>query len=320
MAVSMNAETIPAKVCVIVPAKGGGETLKKCLDSLLELDYPNKEIILVDDGIEADSRQALEGFKDKMKILKNTSPGPSVARNLASGSTDAEFIAFTDSDCIVDVNWLHELTRIFQEHPEAAGGGGVQDIPMDATEFEKMVFRFMRKCGIISDYARWTNSISGVNHLPSCNAIYRREIYLKEGGFLKGLWPGEDVEFDYRIKKQGYALFFNPKAVVYHYKPRTLKAFLTMMRRYGEAQGFLVRKYGIFRRVQFVPVFSLFFLLSLLISKVFALWLLAALFIASWLYFFGIYSLFLKGIFSWHLGFIRGLLNGSKDQKKDITD
>jgi GT2 family glycosyltransferase len=299
---------------VIIPVKGRQEMLKRCLDSLLSLDYPGREIIVVDDGVEGAALAVLNNFKDKVKILQNNSRGPSGARTLAARNTDAEFIAFTDSDCIVDKGWLNELMRVFAAHPEAAGAGGIQEIPQDAAEFEKKVFSFMQKCGIISDYARKASGISRVNHIPSCNVAYRREVYLKEGGFLEGLWPGEDVEFDYRIKKQGYALFFNPKAIVYHYKPKTLKAFLEMMYRYGLAQGFLVRRHGIFRRTQLVPVFSLLFLLLILMDKVLALYLIAAAFISAWLYFFGIYSLFLKGVSLWHLGFIRGFLNGLKDQ------
>ncbi len=170
-------------------------------------------------------------------------------------STDVEFLAFTDSDCIVDKNWLTELLKGFREYPEAVSCGGAQKLPEDATNFEKKVFLFMKKAGFFSEYARQAKdaNITEVNHNASCCVMYKREVFLKEGGFLEGLWPGEDVELDYRLREKGYKLLFNPRAVIYHYRSKSLKSFLKMMDRYGRAQGYLVRKYGIFRKIQLVP-------------------------------------------------------------------
>lgn len=61
--------------------------------------------------------------------------------------------------------------------------------------------------------------------------MYKRDTFLECGGFLDELWPGEDVELDYRLKKKGYHLICNPGAVVYHYRPKKLAVFLAMMYR-----------------------------------------------------------------------------------------
>lgn len=304
------------KACVIIPAKGKPEKLQECIKSILTLDYPNLEIIVVDDGLEEAGIKILDNFKGRIKILKSNSRGPSYARNLAALNTDAEFIAFTDSDCIVAKNWLEELSRAFGDYPQAVACGGIQELPRDATNFEKKIFLFMQKAGFISDYIRMAKDIRirEVNHNPSCNVMYKKEAYLKEGGFLEGLWPGEDVEFDYRLKKKGYKLFLNPKAVVCHYKPRTLRSFLEMIYRYGFVQGLLVKRYGVFRRIHFFPMLTLIlvllFFLLMSIDKVFAFWFIAGVFFLSWFYFLDFVSflLFLSGGFLWNMGFIMGLV------------
>jgi len=175
----------------------------------------------------------------------------------------------------------------------------------------------MRKAGFISDYSRAIkgDSIVTVNHNASCNVMYRRDIFLKEGGFLEGLWPGEDVELDYRLKKSGYKLVFNPRAVVYHYRPKDVRSFLRMMYRYGSVQGLLVRRYGIFRRMQIMPFFVLlltsFLIFATIKSLFFGLALIGAAILLLLAYF--NFDLTLGGIsllafFAWHGGFFRKLL------------
>jgi glycosyltransferase involved in cell wall biosynthesis len=311
----MSIDTNQSKICVAVPARGVVEKISECIESILATQYPYLEIIVVDDGLDNAMCIKLEQFKDRIKVLKSEGRGPSYARNLATRHTDAEFIAFTDSDCVVEKSWISELQRGFQEFPEIAACGGAQEIPADAASFEKSVFLFMKKCGLIADYARTTknNAITKVNHNPSCNVMYRRDIFLKENGFLKGLWPGEDVELDYRLIRKGYKLVFNPRAIVYHYRPVNLKGFCRMMHRYGYAQGFLVRKYGIFRRIQVLPFLSLTAALLLLIAIVYKFYLLALLsagisLVSLWLYFNNFFFITAFGILSWHLGFFKKFL------------
>lgn len=141
--------------------------------------------------------------------------------------------------------------------------------------------------------------------------MYRRDIFLQEGEFLEGLWPEEDVELDYRIRKKGYKIVFNPRAVVYHYRPKTLRSFLKMMHRYGHAQGFLVRRYGIFRKIQILPFVNLLILPLLIYSlslKLFGLisWGMILLFLFCFSNF-NIYVTGLKilGFITWNIGFWR---------------
>jgi len=142
--------------------------------------------------------------------------------------------------------------------------------------------------------------------------MYEKDVFLKEGGFLESLWPGEDVEFDYRLSKKEYKMVFNPKAIVYHYRPKDLKSFSKMMYQYGRAQGFLVREYGIFRKIQFLPLFSAVFLLSLLMLIFFqkmllALYILLSVILITFYYFrlnLNILSLPLLAFIFWNSGFM----------------
>ncbi|MFH1398314.1 MAG: glycosyltransferase [Candidatus Omnitrophota bacterium] len=305
------------KVAVIVPVKGIPYYFVKCVASLLKLDYPDYEVIIIDDGLNPGILKALENFKNRIRILKSDCRGPSFARNLAARSTDARLIAFTDSDCIVDRFWLKELVKALNQFPDAASCGGIQKIPADATKFQKHVFAALEKSEAVSEYIRKGNKddqIIEVKHNASCNVIYKRDVFLKEGGFFEGLWPGEDVEFDCRLKKKGYKLIFDPKALVYHYRPENLKKFIQMMYRYGWAQAVLVRRYGFFRIIQFVPflAFLIVFFLVLYFEPVKILILPVLLFLLFYLKPSGL-LLGGLGFIAWNAGFLKGLISFSID-------
>jgi len=304
-------------ISVIIAVKNNRATLGKCLDSVLAIDYDNYETIVVDDGSTDGTSEALKKYSSKIKIITNTeSTGPSAARNSAAHQAEGEFLAFTDGDCIVGSQWLKELLSGFDK-ADPASVGGRQELPEDAGDFQKKVFLLMKKIGFITDYMRaGKDTIAEVAHNASCCVMYRKEVFLEMGGFLKGFWPGEDVELDYRLKKKGYRLRYNPKALVYHYRPDNLKKFSRMMSRYGRAQGFLLRKYGIFRKIQLVPFLSLGILSALFLYGNFIYLILLVSLVLSWVYLgsFFVLLLCIRAVIFWHLGFITGLFkNESPD-------
>lgn len=305
------------RVSIIVAVKDSQDTIKKCVDSLLALDFHSKEVIVVDDGSRESTGEILAGYAGQIiKVITNEyTIGPSESRNKGVGAARGEFVAFTDGDCIVDKGWLNELLAGFSQYRQAAACGGAQGIPGDASDFEKSVFLFMSKTGLLCDYTRKfvTGVIRAVNHNPSCNVMYKRDVFINSGGFLKGLWPGEDVELDYRLKKKGFLLVSNPKAVVLHYRPRNLSSFLRMMARYGMAQGQLVKKYGLFRKIHFFPIISftlgLIFILFMLL-KPFAAAILLLAFILTPILLFGakleMFIISFSTVFCWNFGFLKG--------------
>lgn len=315
------------KVCIIIPVgENSAKSLEACLESCFNLSYPVFDIIIVDDSKDGRLRDLFDNKEDKrIKVLQSYAKGPSYARNLAAKNTDAKFLAFTDSDCLVDVNWFKELLKGFATFPEAVACGGIQKITADANSFEKKVFLFMQKVGFITDYIKKSTrkDIVEVTHNPSCCVVYRRDIFLKEGGFREGLWPGEDVELDFRLRQKGYQIIFNPKAMVYHYRPKCLRGFLEMMYRYGFACGRLTRMYGIFRRIQMLPLLSLAMVILLILSAMFNfLYPVLICFGIAFCFFFiyigfspHVFFLCVMALISWDAGFIDGFIKRCKMTK-----
>jgi cellulose synthase/poly-beta-1,6-N-acetylglucosamine synthase-like glycosyltransferase len=240
-------------ISIIVPAFNEEAVIGECVESLLNLDYPEQllEIIVIDDASTDRTKEILSGFS-RIQVLSGGHQGPSAARNRALKLAKGEFVAFTDADCIVPPEWLKELMRGF-ESDLIAGVGGIQKPRQDASEMELVVDQVFNLLGFVANYSRKKPQLGLIDHNASCNVIYRKSVLIQLGGFDEALWPGEDVELDYRIIKAGYRLVQNPNVAVCHKRPNNFAQFNAMMYKYGQAQAYLVLRYGPFRKIHFIP-------------------------------------------------------------------
>jgi len=309
-------------VSIIIPVRNGEKYLEKCIDSVKKLTYPELEIIFINDGSTDRTGEILK--KSNVKVIETEGIGPSRSRNLALNEAKGEFVAFTDSDCLVKENWIDELLSGFKNE-SVAGVGGDQLSPSDEIDFGRNVQDFMKCIGFVTGYIKTEKKLTKVNHNPTCNVMYRKSILLELSGFCPGLWPGEDVELDWRVTKKGYKLLFNPEAIVYHYRPENLRKYRKMMYDYGKVQAFLVKAYRLFRKIHYLPVFLAVLIIGEIILLVkhlfFGLLALLCIFFLMWGYFllrkcnfrksFVFSGLTCFTLFNWNLGFLEGLFEKS---------
>ncbi len=244
------------RISVIIPVHNGQETIAKCLDSILSLDHSSFEVIIVDDGSTDGTAEICRSY-NKVRLIGVDRGGPSRARNVGIVAAHGELVAFTDGDCVVESNWLTELETGFGR-PEIAGVGGDQKSPDDETWMGRRIQEFLKCIGFMTEYIKTGTTVRETEHNPSCNVMYRKSVLEEVGGFDEALFPSEDVDMDLRIRRRGCLLLYNPEAVVGHYRPRSYQGFASMMRRYGASQRYLVKKYGFFRKLHYVPLLLMF--------------------------------------------------------------
>lgn len=306
-------------ITIIVPVKNEEKTIGKCLHSLKSLNYPNYEIIVVNDGSTDGTEEILKQFSG-ITVLTTNGVGPSMARNLAIEKATGKYLAFTDGDCLIDKEWLNQLLTYFTD-TTVVGVGGDQLQPKDETAFGKDVHEFFNLIAFSTDYLKTEKEVRNIRHNPTCNMMYRKAAFEKIGNFKIDLWPCEDLEFDCRLIQSGYKLIFNPQAIVYHYRPKNLKRFGQFHFRYGRAHAKLVLRYGFMEKIHYIPPLLLFlFLLEiflLLYDLPVALITLSCLMIMPLFYFLlkgkGLFKsiqysgMLFTTIITWTAGFIRGL-------------
>jgi len=226
-------------VSVIVCSYNGGRTLAACLDSLGKLNYPDYEVILVDDGSTDDTAHIAAQYP-WVRYVHQSNHGLSHARNTGASVAKGDVFAYTDSDCMADTDWLYYLISTLVSGDYAGVGGPNVTPPAQ---------NWIQACVAASpggpSHVLLTDTIA--EHIPGCNMAFYRWAFEGVGGFDPEYHKaGDDVDFCWRIQQAGWVIAFSPTAIVWHYRRFTLRAFLRQQDGYGEAESLLRFKHLIF--------------------------------------------------------------------------
>jgi len=240
------------RVSIIVCSYNGGKTLKDCLESLDELNYPDYEIILVDDGSKDETPEIVKKFQvdriakaagqklpDFVPIVQRNM-GLSFARNAGAAAATGAVFAYTDSDCMPDPDWLFYLIGTLLSG-DFAGVGGPNISPPAVNWVQASVAAAPGGPShvLLSDVV--------AEHIPGCNMAFHRWAFETAGGFdTEYRKAGDDVDFCWRLQTSGQVIAFSPAAIVWHYRRFTLQAFRKQQEGYGEAESMLRFKHLIF--------------------------------------------------------------------------
>lgn len=225
------------RVSVVVASYNGAATLKTCLQSLERLNYPDYEVILVDDGSTDESESIAALFPAVRYFRHAENRGLGVARNTGIAAASGEIIAFTDSDCRADQDWLHYLIGDLL-NSRFAGIGGHNFLPPDDST--------TAACVMVSPggpaHVMLTDRLA--EHIPGCNMAFYRWALESIGGFDPIYWKaGDDVDVCWRLQQRGYRLGFSPAGFVWHYRRNTIQAYLKQQSGYGDAEALLERRH-----------------------------------------------------------------------------
>ena len=224
------------KVSVVICAYNAERTMRQCLESLRRIDYPDFEVIIVDDGSRDATRQIAAEFPE-FRLIRQPNKGLSVARNVGLHAALGEIIAYTDSDCVVDPHWLTLMIRAMAEG-RLDGCGGPNYAPHEDGWVEGCVAASPgAPCHVLIGDDR-------AEHLAGCNMLFRKAALEDVGGFDPQFSAaGDDVDICWRLIAAGYSLGYCPPAFVWHFRRNTVKTYYGQQRGYGKAEAMLYFKY-----------------------------------------------------------------------------
>lgn len=110
------------RISVVICAYNAERTMDACLASLRRLRYPNYEVIVVNDG-STDCTEAVARRYPEFRLISQPNKGLSVARNVGTEAASGDIVAYTDSDGVVDADWLTYLAYKFQSSDFVGIGG-----------------------------------------------------------------------------------------------------------------------------------------------------------------------------------------------------
>lgn len=216
---------------VVVPVHNNTADLRNCIESLQALDYPREryEIIVVDNNSTDDTATVATAMG--IACLSETHFRSSyAARNTGIKAAKGEFIAFTDSDCIVDKGWLKAIDAVSGDEAAGCFAGEILSVPPATT-----VERFSDKIGLL----RQKGPLSGWHFKPyaqTANAVYRKAVFDRIGLFDPTTNSGGDAAIAWRmLDRTKFTIRFVPEAIVYHRHRTNVSDLYAQFRRYGEA-------------------------------------------------------------------------------------
>jgi GT2 family glycosyltransferase len=247
--VAVQDASLPHAAVVVPTLCRDSERLVRTVNTLLELDYPDYEVFVVDNR-PTPHEYPIPEFADptRVTVLEETRRGASSARNRGIKESTGEFVAFTDDDVVVERTWLRELGTRFVTNPEVDGIGGLV-LPTELRVqpqlwFEEYFGGFTQSFSteLLSMELMKNDEIFpyGTGRFGAgCNMAFRRSALERNGAFdsLLGIGTpsrgGEDIAIFMKQVLTGGTTAFEPRAVVRHQHRQTEGEFFTQIFGYG---------------------------------------------------------------------------------------
>jgi glycosyltransferase involved in cell wall biosynthesis len=212
---------MPTRISTIIPVHNGETTIRECLDALCGNNYPDHEIILVDDMSTDDSVAIAEEYPVTVVKLQKHS-GPATARNWGAVTATGDILFFIDADVKVPKNALSLIAETFEDSSVEAITGLLSDT--------------QRYRNFSSEYKNlWMNHtfdrLEGkVSVFYTSGAAILRDVFLDSGHFDENYCKPsiEDTDFGHRLRENGHDVYLNKGLAVEHMKKYSFPGMLRM--------------------------------------------------------------------------------------------
>lgn len=196
---------------VVIPLYNKEHTIDATVRSVLNQNYRNFELLIVDDGSTDGSLQIVQSIQDpRIKVLSKENGGVSSARNLGIVSAKCEYVAFLDADDLFESDYLEKMKDLINDFQDASVFGCQLRITGEVASSRGNFDDVPR--GYVGDY--FTASLESPL-LTSSSIIVKKDCFDKVGFFNTNLKRGEDLEMWVRLA-MNYTIAFEPgKLAVY---------------------------------------------------------------------------------------------------------
>lgn len=215
-------------VSIIVPVYNCAATLEETLLSLKEQNYQGKtEIIVVDNNSNDNSDRIAKKITDIKVVYERNIQNAAATRNKGIQVSQGEVIAFIDSDCIAEKDWLEKAIKIMvTDKVDRIGGNiGVKPISSESSvpALLDALYSFSQKTVV----QKYQSAMTG-------NFITKKEVFDRIGGFNNDYFEFEDIELGIRAAKANLSISYGEDCLVWHPPRRTAREMWKKAKRNGK--------------------------------------------------------------------------------------
>ncbi len=234
-------------VSIIIINYNGISFLKECLDSVFRIDYPNFEVILVDNGSNDGSLDFVKKYYKKVKFFLNEENNFCKANNIGVINAKGKFVALLNNDTKVDKKWLNELVKVIKNKNCAAVQSKVllKDGKINSVGLVKLPNFYVENLGFLEKDEGQYDYEKEIYAPYHASTLYNKEKLVSAGLFDEDFEHYVDeIDIAHRLRKKGEKIFFAYKSVVYHLYQGTFSKTQDRFKKYTERNRlYYVAKY-----------------------------------------------------------------------------
>jgi len=223
---------VPPSVTVVIPAFNEAIVIRKCIDQVLESNYPNLQVIVVDDGSRDDTHGVVQrrfGGHPRVRIMTQHNQGKWRALNAAYRSIDTEIAVCIDADTQIDPNAIAMLVRQFSDPDVGAVAGKIvvgnrRNLLTMLQALEYVTAQNIER--------RAAESFNGMLVVPGAIGAWRVSA-VRKVGLYSGATLSEDADLTVSLIRAGYRVAYEDRAIAFTEAPARLKSLLTQRLRWS---------------------------------------------------------------------------------------
>ena len=230
---------------LLIPAHNEELVIGRCIEAALAADYPQLELIVLDDGstdgTAAAATAAFAGRRNCRVLRDEVNRGKAEQLNAGFAAASHDLVATTDADTHIHPEALKLLVARISRSPLLAAVGGRPHVTNRGRLL--LVMQVIEAAAIVS-LVRRTQSLTGrVGIVAGVLALFRRESVLAVGGY-DGRMATEDIDLTWKLLLAGWQTSYEPRALVGMQVPSSLAALWQQRKRWARGQGEVLRVHG----------------------------------------------------------------------------
>lgn len=230
-------------VSLLVPCYNEAENINESVPYLLKTNYPNVEIILVNDGSKDDTSEYIKRWSqayDNVHAYYQKNSGKATALNQVLKYARGKYVVCIDGDSILDMDAIDYMVDILEQHPELGAVTGNPRVRNRSTLLGRLqVAEFSSIIGLIK---RSQSTLGSIFTVSGVVCAFRRTALLDVGGWSKDMIT-EDIDISWKLQLAGYQIGYEPRALCWVLMPETLRGLYKQRLRWAQGGAEVFLKY-----------------------------------------------------------------------------
>jgi glycosyltransferase involved in cell wall biosynthesis len=251
----MNLTPLP-KVSIVIPCRNEVNYIAKNIDSILQQNYNGEIEVLVVDGMSDDgTREIVLGFNnEKIKLVDNPHRFTPQALNIGVENAKGEIFIILGGHAFLDKNFVRKNVEVLN-NDTAVGCSGGQILNIYENNAGELISKAMSSVFGVGNATFRTGGDADYVDTVAFGAYYK-SVHDKIGGFDEDLVRNQDDEYNYKITKAGYKIYFDPTIISNYYVRGSIKKLYKQYYQYGYWKVYVNKKHKTITTLrQLVPLF-----------------------------------------------------------------